>query len=301
MVSTFYKLQFRIGCNKICTLWNKCVKLFLGWYYPIWVTKHPLNTKYSLTGDEKLIVSLTSFPARIPQLVLCMESLFRQTLKPGKIILWLSEEQFCDKKIPKELERFTKYGLEVRFCIDDLKPHKKLIYSMMEYPQSVIITVDDDIIYSENLVSELFIAHQKHSEDVCCNMAHEILLKEDGMPDLYDNWNGGSVGKEGSSDLFCAIGVGGVLYPPNCFNSQYFDLEKIKKTCLFTDDLWLKFNEIIDCRKVYKIKKHSKIPFEVPGSQKSALTHINNGVEKRNDTALRLLQDEFTISWKALS
>ena len=42
--------------------------------------------------DTRLIVSLTSFPARIKTVHQTINTLLRQTVKPDHIILWLSED-----------------------------------------------------------------------------------------------------------------------------------------------------------------------------------------------------------------
>src|SRR5690606_5759236 len=53
--------------------------------------------------DEKYIVSFTSFPGRIDQVWIVAELLLRQSFKPDAVILWLSEEQFPDRQVPKNL------------------------------------------------------------------------------------------------------------------------------------------------------------------------------------------------------
>lgn len=44
-------------------------------------------------GDRRpIVVSLTSFPARFCDMDLCLKSLFRQTVKPDHIVLWLGSD-----------------------------------------------------------------------------------------------------------------------------------------------------------------------------------------------------------------
>ena len=59
-----------------------------------------LNTEHR---EETYIVSITSFPARINEIWITIETLLRQSFKPDKIILWLGEEQFPDKQLPESL------------------------------------------------------------------------------------------------------------------------------------------------------------------------------------------------------
>lgn len=69
------------------------------------------------------------------------------------------------------------------------------------------------------------------------------------------------------SDLLIAIGTGGILYPPNCFDDGYFDISLFRKMALTADDLCLKVYEIRLDIPVYKISKHTKIPYTIGGSQ----------------------------------
>ena len=51
----------------------------------------------------KIIVSLTTYPGRIDIVHKTIITLLQQTMKPDEVILWLAEEQFPDKKLPKSL------------------------------------------------------------------------------------------------------------------------------------------------------------------------------------------------------
>lgn len=91
--------------------------------------KHP-SDKIGITvkkREQKIIVSLTSFPKRIDTLWITIETLLRQSMKPDEIILWLAEEQFNGiDSLPKALLEQQKRGLTIRFC-DDLRSHKNII------------------------------------------------------------------------------------------------------------------------------------------------------------------------------
>src|ERR1035437_9478438 len=68
------------------------VRLIANVILPIyfWVTQgnKNYNLNYTTKTEDKVIVSLTSFPVRIGRLWLVIETILRQTLKPEKIILW---------------------------------------------------------------------------------------------------------------------------------------------------------------------------------------------------------------------
>ena len=95
--------------------------------------------------NPKLIVSLTSFPQRMYDVHYCLYSLLTQQLKPDKLILWLAESQFPNKEkdIPQKVLSLKENGLEIRWC-EDMGAYKKLLPSLKEYPDDIIVTADDD-------------------------------------------------------------------------------------------------------------------------------------------------------------
>ena len=60
------------------------------------------------------------------------------------VILWLSKEQFPDRSfIPNSLLSLEKRGLIIELCEGDLRSHKKYYYALRQYPNDIIITIDD--------------------------------------------------------------------------------------------------------------------------------------------------------------
>lgn len=300
MIEIYFALKCRIGCSKIGVLWNKLLNVFFSILYPLYCKHVKPEIGICESGEgEDIIVSLTSFPERINSIHLCLRSLLRQSKKPNKIILWLAENQFENIQLPDSLLDLKQYGVDIHFCAEDLRPHKKLYYALSHYRSSVIITVDDDVVYDRDLIARLYNAYKKNGRCVYCNIAHEITLNN-GKPDYYDNWNGGAIGKSGISNYYTAIGIGGVLYPPNPFDDEYYDIELIKRLALSADDIWLKFAEIRNNIPVCKIKDHAKYPFVIPSTQKKALTKINNG-QNKNDIVIQNLCDYYSIDWNNLN
>ena len=82
---------------------------------------------------------------------LAVESIFSQTLKPNNVVLYLSEKEFSTRPLPLTLMRQQERGLEVRF-VDDLGPHTKLIPALKDFPEAIIVTIDDDYMYPFDLL-----------------------------------------------------------------------------------------------------------------------------------------------------
>ena len=90
-----------------------------------------------LLCEHEVIVSLTSFGKRIYDVHLAIESIMQGSVKPNRIILWLSEEEFKGKPLPKTLEKQKNRGLQIEYC-EDLRSYKKIVPTMEKYPDARI-------------------------------------------------------------------------------------------------------------------------------------------------------------------
>lgn len=225
--------------------------------------------------DDSVIVSMTTFPARIGYVHLAIRSLLNQTVKPGKIILWLAKDQFCGVAIPPQLQVLCNYGLEIRYCDEDLLAHKKYYYAMQEYPDHLIVTYDDDIIYPEDSLEKLLAMHQKHPEAIICNRGREIKVAH-GSVAPYRDWKvSGQVPAGVPTYLVMASTGAGTLYPPHCMPEETFDIQKIRALALTADDLWMKVMSIQGKVPVVKSQTRGKALCISKGKQDVTLAHRN--------------------------
>ena len=70
--------------------------------------------------DSEIIVSLTSYPARITTVHMTIMTLLNQKVKPDKVILWLAKEQFPKgmASLPKKLIALQNVGLKIEWTHD---------------------------------------------------------------------------------------------------------------------------------------------------------------------------------------
>ena len=190
--------------------------------------------------DKQLIVSLTSFPLRIGRLWIVIETLLRQKVQPDKIILWLAKSQFPngDFDLPKKLLKQTKRGLEIRFVDEDIRSYKKFYYTLREYPNDIMITVDDDIMYPDYMISDLYDMHNKNPKSVIVRYCYEMKWDEKGLLS-YRDWKFVSLFKIYESDYLFFGSGGGVLFPPQSCSKQVLDKDIFMKICSKADDVWL--------------------------------------------------------------
>lgn len=253
-------------------------------------------------SHPRIVVSLTSYKKRFNTLDICVKSILNQTLQPDRLILYLSKEEKYED-IPESVKKLEKYGLEIKFVEYDLKPHKKYYYAMQEFPNDIIITVDDDVIYDKHLIEYLWITHLKFKRSIIATRAHQITFTANGKINLYNNWNWTSKIEETPRMDLMPTGVGGILYPPHVLRKDLLNnKEKIEKY-IKVDDLWLKNVEVLSnvstvlCKKSTVLEKRR---IGIPNTQDTALMNVNV-FENNNDKALEELDKEYNLSRKILS
>lgn len=243
----------------------------------------PINTGAS----PRLIVSLTSFPGRTPKLWLVIESLLHQTHKPDMIILWLSKDQFPKgiNDLPASLTRLQQRGLKIEFREGDIRSHKKYYYTQVEYPDDIMVTVDDDIFYHSRLLEMLWDVHTKYPQAIATNHAHQMTFDSDGMLLPYIQW---SFNSDESNDLFF-IGAGANLFPPHSLYTDVTDIESARATCPAGDDIWLNAMAHLANTKVVHTAMRGFTGLPVQNADSSTLWSGNIGPNNGNDAQLAKL------------
>ena len=199
------------------------------------------------TEKKKLVVTLTSYPRRTENIHRVIDSIIDQTIKVDEIILYLSILEFPQRELnlPNELlSLLGKRAFKIEWVEENLKSHKKYYYVLKDREDAIVITVDDDTIYAKTMIYDLLKIHERYPSAVVARRVR-IILKDGDSLAQYNQWDGQV---EEYADVprmdLCAIGVGGVLYPPGCASHEWFQMEKIKEYAENQDDLWLKYNEI---------------------------------------------------------
>lgn len=225
----------------------------------------------------KIIVSLTSFPDRIEKVYIALNSIFQQSKKPDKVILWLAEAQFPKREVdlPVDLLDYQRLGLEICWCEGDIRPHKKYFYAMQKYPEDIIITIDDDLTYDFHMIEKLFVSYLHYPNAVSTMRTHLIKGDVQGKLGPYESWVKEYSGLIGipSMQLFSTSGAG-TLFPPHCMDEEVFNMEMIKKLCLNADDLWLKVMQVRKGTPVVLVEKNRLLRY-IPDTQHVALRKLN--------------------------
>lgn len=216
--------------------------------------------------DEKLIVSLTSFPQRMYDIHFTLYSLLTQTLKPDMVILWLGEDKFPnrEKDLPKDVIKLMNNGLTVKFC-RDIRSYTKLIPSLKEFSDAVIVTADDDIYYEKNWLEGLYNSYLKDKQSIHCHRANGITVKNNEINSDKKWIEPNKMNSSGSSFRHFLTGVGGVLYPPNCLYKDVLDEDKFMQLAPRHDDAWFWAMAVMNDTKINVINNNiNKLTFVNP-------------------------------------
>lgn len=240
--------------------------------------------------SQKLIVSLTSYPERMYDIHYCLYSLLTQSIKPDKLILWLSEEEFPNKEkdIPKKVLQFLNYGLEIKWC-NNTKSYKKLIPALKEFPNDVIVTADDDIFYPENWLEKLYNAYLDDPNYIYCHNAHKITFEGKNIKS-YTNWQR-SIDDNTADYINVAVGCGGILYPPNSLHPDVFEEKTFMWLAPNADDIWFWAMAVLNNTKIKVVKSpinqiiYTNPKREMGLTTEDTLYHIN--MKGGNDLQLK--------------
>lgn len=229
--------RYRYIPNRLLSPLRYLTRIVANKILPIYLDK---KKEYTPRLCTEIIVSFTSFPARINNVWQVIETMMRQTYKPKKIYLWLSKEQFPSVEyIPQKLIEQQNEIFEIRFVDGDIRSHKKYYYIAKESPDSLIFLIDDDIYYDTQIIERSYRAHLEHPNCIICNLGSLLTFNADGTRKQFSEWNRKTTnGNYLGLDLMFGSGAG-TLFRPNMMHPDLTNIELAKDLTPLADDLWL--------------------------------------------------------------
>jgi len=171
--------------------------------YCLWYAFKPVNETESFTERPRVVVSFTTIPSRLPFLGDVAEQMQKQTYQPDRVYA-------C---IPQVSARFgtaydmTSVNIPSNLTVirtDDYGPATKLL-GCLEYerdPDTIVITIDDDVVYSENLIKNLV---QEALENPDKRVGSRATSRRNTYPINYKKRNE-------NSESIMLEGFGGIAY-----------------------------------------------------------------------------------------
>ena len=267
---------YKVNKNKYSLINEKIINLF---------PEYKLN---SLERQKKLIVALTSYRQRFDKLNLVLESILNNTMKPSKIVLSIYKEDivFLTKQLKYMLK---KNNIELIVTDIDLKSHKKYFYVMKKYRDYAIITIDDDIIYTKDLIESLYNSYLKYPNCIHARRVHKIQFKNNRILP-YEKWIKQYTLEFNPSFYLFPTSGGGTLFPPNILNISDSNLDEIYK-CITADDIYLKYLSRKKNIKIVWVPNNYSLGIKQLNdskTQKTALFKLNLKGKKLNDLYIQM-------------
>lgn len=255
-------------------------------------------------SNQQVIVSMTSFPAAISYAQKAIESILNGSVLPNKVILYLTFSQFGEKGIPQELLNLSQNNpkFEIRNYDKDIRSYRKLIPALTDFPDAIIVTVDDDVAYNKNMLRDLLHFHMQYPNAI---LAHRVKLMKPGKP--YRKWKkyrwyNFLFKKIHSNFRNIQTGVGGVLYPPHSLKTEMLDVNLFTRIAPTTDDIWFWAAAVANDRPVIPIPFGYNKPKGVGKPQVLSLktTNFKSGTD-RNAAALNAIIEKYPEIGKKIS
>lgn len=197
---------------------------------------------------RRVVISLTTLPRRIYYIAPTIASLLNQSVRAAEIVLNIPYEDRKGRRyaIPKWLKNLK--SIKIERIKQDLGPATKLLPSLeREDENTIIIAVDDDIIYHPDTVRTLLDSFEKYKgESAITNFG--ILLDNKGrIPGPL------SIKRlirfvRPSEEVDLLQGFSGFLVLPKMFPKEVFNLEMGPPEALTVDDIWfscwLRYNKV---------------------------------------------------------
>lgn len=190
----------------------------------------------------RVVATFTSFPGRINYVMLTIKSLINQSYKLDAIHF----------NVPRQLERFENHTWDesaFQQQLDSLKktfgnnlqihrvvdygPATKLlgVLPIEEDPNTILIVVDDDVVYQKDMVKLLINGHMRYPE-------YAITTKCEVLQIIEGDWKWPAI-KNGQLCKGWACAYKGILYRRNMFDNSIFNLKLAPRGCWVHDDVYI--------------------------------------------------------------
>lgn len=244
-------------------------------------------------NGEKYIISFTSFGKRFNDACKMIFNLQKQTYKNWHLVITIFEGDLKD--ITPNLQLLIDSDLlEVIVAPENLCPHLKYFYAMKKYWDKPIITVDDDRLYTPNLIEMLVRKYESlNYKSIVSNCAIKYERHGNRISDR-NSWPQHRIAPNEKSFVAMAEGFAGILYPPKCFDNLDDELPGIRK-CLYDDDLYLRVIGIHNKIPVTQVNGSYGIDYwgvDIPSAQEFNLAQHNNAPMQYRADVTRLMNDE---------
>jgi hypothetical protein len=184
---------------------------------------------------ERVVVTLSTIPARAHRIGPALASLLDQTVAPDRIILCLPRRaRLSGQPYPPPEALNLPPGIDILPCADE-GPATKLLPTLKAEPQARIVVVDDDVIYPRDFIERLLVAHRAQP-GVALGLRGVGLKPGVAFPAL-DHILCSAIAAPVSVDIL--FGTWGYLLPPGALDGAVHDFAQAPEALRWVDDVWI--------------------------------------------------------------
>src|SRR6476660_346521 len=247
--------------------------------------------------NRRVIVSLSTVPDRINNLIPTIRSLLNQTRPPDEIVLAIPEFSIRERRpyeVPKYISRLPR--VRVLHCRRDWGPATKFIPIVREQlaagqGDTLIMVVDDDRVYPRDAL-EIYLLYNKQLPDAA------LCFRGAAMPRNLD-WRDARMIKASElrqpEAVAVITGCGSYLIQPRFFDESLWDYSQAPQGAFFMDDIWI--SGCLTRRKVQRyVVPASAMMRSVRRQRRTLSLHdVPNGRQHNNNETIAFFGDAWDV------
>lgn len=193
---------------------------------------------------EKIVVSFSTTPHRINEIEATVKTILQQNIKVDAIYITVPYVFLRDNTpyvIPEWLQKNTK--IKILRSEQDYGPATKLLGVLKQVqldPNTIIITVDDDINYPRNTFLQLAYKAQQNPNAAIGLSGVKPNYDQYGVL-IANNIGGFTTLKSDNSKPTILQGFGGIAYRRSFFGADIFEIVNYPRECINSDDVYFSF------------------------------------------------------------
>lgn len=250
---------------------------------------------------REVVVSLTSFPAAIPYAIGAVRSILAGSVLPDKVVLYLTLAQFDAEgvPVPEALTAIAKENpvFEIRNYDPDIRSYRKLVPALQDFPDAIIVTIDDDVYYRPDMLRCLLRLHNRFPDAILAHRAKRVLAGQPYRKWPKFRWYHFLLKKIHLGFDHIQTGCGGVLYPPHALKKEMMDVALFTQLAPTADDFWFWAAAVVNGTKILPVPfgPHNK-PRGLGKPRELSLKTVNFKQGKdRNDAAFHAILEKYPI------
>lgn len=248
-----------------------------------------------MEGKKKVIVTLTSFPGAIEFAPGAIRSILKGTVLPDRLVLYVTRSQFGEHDLPYAIRQLEKECdiFEVRDYSADIRSYRKLVPALHDFPNDIIVTIDDDVAYHPKMLAQLLEMHRKYPDSIIAHRAKRIRMNAPYRKWKKYRWYNFLGNKIPLRWDTMQTGVAGVLYPPYSLKAEMIDEKLFSRISPYADDIWFWASAVANGTKIVPVPFGKNKPRGLGKPKELSLKAINfkSGVDRNREQFEAVLKE----------